>query len=98
MTDQDVASALDRLEQLLAAPLEFPNAKAVADWHASFKLALAGAERGPQWPALKLRARLLGRQLQRRQALLQEAQRRLKRDLTSFPTSRRALSAYKSLV
>jgi hypothetical protein len=97
MSDLAVFASLDDLERLLALPLEFPNAQAVADWHDGFKKAVAGAERGPRWPEALARARHLGRLLKHREALLRAAQQRLRRDLDKNTVGRRALSAYRSV-
>ena len=86
MSDLAVFESLDGLERLLALPLEFPNAQAVA-----------GAERGPRWPEALARARHLGRLLKHREALLRAAQQRLRRDLDKNTVGRRALSAYRSV-
>ncbi len=96
MTDQGVLEVLERLEPLLAAPLERPHAQAVADWHEAFKRAVAGAERGPRWPEVQARAKVLGRLLSRRMALLQAAQDALRKDLARFSSGRKALAAYRA--
>jgi hypothetical protein len=94
MTDQDVLVVLDRLEAILAAPLEHPNGQAIADWHEAFKRAVAQAERGPRWPEVQARARLLGRLLKRREALIQDAQKSLRLKLGKYSAGRVALQAY----
>jgi len=94
MTDQDVLAVLDRLESILAAPLDHPNAQAVAEWHEAFRQAVAEAERGLRWPEVKVRAKVLGVLLSRRVALLQDAQKALKGRLDRVATGRRALTAY----
>ena len=94
MSDQDVLTVLDRLERLLKAPLEHPNGPAIAQWHAEFNRAVAAAERGPRWPEVKLRARVLGIMLSRRMALLQASQKILRQKLTRNAAGRRALGAY----
>jgi hypothetical protein len=96
MTDQDVIAVLDRLESLLGAPLDRSDARAVADWHEAFKRAVAGAERGSRWPEVQARAKVLGRLLSRRMALLQAAQDALRQDLAKVASGRKALAAYRN--
>ena len=85
MTDQDVIAVLDRLESLLGAPLDRSDARAVA-----------GAERGSRWPEVQARAKVLGRLLSRRMALLQAAQDALRQDLAKVASGRKALAAYRN--
>jgi hypothetical protein len=95
MTDQEVLQVLDQLEGILSAPLELPNAKAVAEWHEAFRRAAAAAERGPRWPEVQVRAKVLGVLLSRRVALIQDAQKTLKLRLDKVATGRRAIAAYR---
>jgi hypothetical protein len=92
--DQEVARCLDRLEQLLATPLDAPNGQAFADWNTAFQAALAGAARGPEWPALRVRARILGRRLKHREVMIRAAQAQVQRDMGQIGSGRRALGAY----
>lgn len=94
MSDQDVSSAFDALEVLLAGTEENPDPQAVAAWHEGFKRALATAERGPQWPALQARGRSLGTRLDQQVAILRALQESVKQEMDSQSTGRRALSAY----
>ena len=94
MSDQEVARSLDQLEQLLATPLDVPNGQAFVDWNSAFQAALAGASRGPEWAALRVRARILGRRLKQREAMLRAAQAQLKREMGQIGSGRRALGAY----
>ena len=96
MSDQDVLAVLDRLERLLGTPLEHSDAMDLTRWQADFDQAAAAAERGPRWPEVQLRAKVLGLQLTRRMALLQASQRRLKQKLAANAAGRMALSAYQS--
>jgi hypothetical protein len=76
-------------------PLEHPNAQAIAQWHAQFNTSVASAERGPHWPDVKLRAKVLGIMLSRRVALLQTSQKTLKQQLGKNAAGHRALCAYR---
>jgi len=62
----------------------------------AIQAALAGASRGPEWAALRVRARILGRRLKQREAMLRAAQAQLKREMGQIGSGRRALSAYGS--
>jgi hypothetical protein len=96
MTDEDVLAVLDRLPPLLAVPADLPNGQAIADWHDAFKKALAASERGPRWPEVQARAKVLGVLLSRRVGLVEAAQKAVKRDLDQCLTGGRALSAYQT--
>ena len=94
MSDQDVSQAFDDLEALLDLTVEHPDPEAVAAWHASFKAALANAERGPHWPALQARGQALGAKLNQKVAILKALQTSLQQELQAQGTGRRALSGY----
>ena len=94
MSDPDVLAVLDRLERLLKTPVEHSATLDLTQWQADFDRAAATAERGPRWPEVQLRAKVLGILLSRRVALLQASQRRLKEKLAGNATGRKALSAY----
>jgi hypothetical protein len=94
MSDLEVLTALDRLERLLKTPLEHSATMDLTTWQAEFDQAAGAAERGPRWPEVLLRAKVLGVLLSRRVALLQASQRSLKQKLARNATGRKALSAY----
>jgi hypothetical protein len=94
VTDLDVSRAFDELEQLLARSAENPDPEAVAAWHATFKAALASAERGPDWPALKARGRAMEVKLNQTVGVLRGLQDAVKREIDGLGAGRRALSAY----
>lgn len=94
MSDRDVLAALDDLERLLAVPMEHAEPGAIGEWHERFRTAVAGAERGPGWPEVLVRAKLLGRLLKRREAMVVAARDSLKRNLEQKGQGRRALTAY----
>jgi len=98
MSDLDVLAALDQLERLLKTPVEHSATLDLTQWQADFDRAAAAAERGPRWPEVRLRAKILGIQLSRRVALLQTSQRSLKQRLAGFATGRKALSAYQEVL
>ena len=94
MSDQDVAQAFDALEELLAKATKDPDPEAVATWHEAFKAALASAERGPQWSALKARGRVMEVKLNQAVAVLRTLQDAVKREIDTQGAGQRALSAY----
>lgn len=96
MTDRDVLAVLDRLEPLLTGPLDRSDAQAIAGWHEAFQQAVAGAERGPGWPEVRARAKVLGTLLNRRVAMLQSAQQGLKDEMGKKAAGQRALHGYQT--
>jgi flagellar hook-associated protein FlgK len=95
MSDGRVSASLDDLETLLGTLMDDPNPEAVAAWHASFKEALAGAEKGPQWAELSARARQLGKRLDERLNQLQALRGAIRQELQAREKGRRALSGYR---
>jgi hypothetical protein len=94
LSDQDLRQAFDALEDLLAVAADHPDPERVAAWHGQFREALATAERGPQWPELKLRGQVLCARLDQRVATLKTLQESVKQEMNAQGTARRALSAY----
>jgi len=94
VSDQDVARAFDALEELLDRSTKDPDPDAVAAWHEAFKAALASADRGPLWPALKARGRAMEVRLNQTVAVLRTLQDSVKREIDAQGAGRRALSAY----
>ena len=95
MSDGRVTAALDDLERLLASLVDDPDPTRVAQWHASFKEALAGAEKGPQWPAILARAQELGLRLQTQVNHLNAIRGAVREELLARSRGSRALSGYK---
>ena len=94
MSDQDVVQVLDQLEVLLERIVAHPDGQAIADWHRTFKSAVAVADRGPEWPAILARAKSLGALLDQQMNLLQTAQKAVKWELEKGALGRRALNGY----
>jgi hypothetical protein len=94
LSDRDLSQAFDALEDLLAVAADHPDPEVVAAWHEQFKLALATAERGPLWPELKMRGKVLSARLDQRVATLKALQESVKQEMSTQGTARRALSAY----
>lgn len=95
MSDGDVAASLDSLERLLSSMTDEPDAGAVEAWHASFRLALAGAEKGPQWPLLVDRAHALAQRLDLQANRFTAIRGAIGVELQKRANGDRALSAYK---
>jgi flagellar hook-associated protein FlgK len=94
MSDARVSASLDDLDRLLGTLMDDPNPEAVAEWHASFKEALAGAEKGPQWLEISTRAKMLGSRLDERVNQLQALRGAVREELLAREKGRRALSGY----
>jgi len=96
MTDLEVLAVLDELERLLEAPVEPLETQAIAQWHDAFMGALAHAQRGPRWPEVRQRAKVLEARLNQRVARVREAQRAVKRELEQGALGQRALAGYRT--
>jgi len=94
MSDARIMTVLDDLERLLAGLTDHPDPEAVAVWHAAFKEALAGAERGPQWPGIVSRALELGRRLDQQARQLMAIRGVVRQELEARNRGQRALSGY----
>ena len=94
MSDGRVQASLDDLERLLATLVDDPDPAAVAAWHAGFKAALAGAEKGPQWAALIARAQDLGRRLDEQMRHLEAIRGAVRQELLAREKGSRALKGY----
>ena len=97
MSDATVSASLDDLERLLAALVDAPDAGAVQAWHAAFKEALAGAERGPKWPLLAARAKELNQRLDQQMRNLQAIKGAIRLELQAKERGRRALLGYRPM-
>ncbi|BDU78824.1 hypothetical protein [Mesoterricola sediminis] len=95
MSDLTVAASLDDLERLLGEVMDDPDPVAVETWHTAFKAALAGAERGPQWPGIAARARELGQRLETRTSQLRALRGAIREELLAQEKGGRALRGYK---
>ena len=98
MSDRDVVQVLDQLEVLLERIVAHPDGQAIADWHRSFKAAVAVADRGPEWPAILARAKGLGVLLDQQMNQLQAAQKAVKWELEKGALGQRALNGYRIAV
>ena len=94
MSDARVMTVLDDLEHLLAGLTDHPDPGLVATWHAAFKTAIAGAERGPQWPGIVARAHELGIRLEQQARHLQAIRGVVRQELEAKGRGRRALAGY----
>ena len=94
MSDGRIAASLDDLERLLAAMTDDPEPATIAAWHTAFKAALAGAERGSQWPAILARAQELAKRLDLKVDRLTAIRGAIRQELLARAKGSRALSAY----
>ena len=82
----------------MADPSWEPDADALARWHAGFQSALAGAEKGPDWPDLMARAKAVGLQLETRTEKFIRMRDELRAELDAFERGNRALKGYRAAV
>lgn len=94
MSDARIREALDRLEAWLADPAWGPEAVELAEWNQEYQSAVDGAERGPGWQELVVRAHALGAQLSVRMASVSREKDAVKTELDSFARGNRALKGY----
>ena len=94
MSDERISASLDDLERLLATMTDDPDPTAIATWHAAFRTALAGAERGPQWAGILARARELAGRLDLKVVRLTAIRGAIRQELLTRAKGSRALSAY----
>lgn len=94
MSDLDVLESLARMEALLAQD-PFPlDPEGLDAWQASFEEALASAEQGPHWDAIRLRAREVHHQLMHRLALMEAERDQVRAELALGAQGARALKGY----
>lgn len=93
MSDADLIPLLEEMEQRLdRGGME---GEEIAEWRARFDAALATAERGPEWPAILLRARALASRFDQEADRLVAAQERLRAEMDLQASGARALKGYK---
>ncbi|MDP1830865.1 MAG: hypothetical protein Q8K67_02315 [Geothrix sp.] len=94
MSDADVLRAVEQMEAWLREPEALPDAEALAAWNRELQSAVAGAERGPGWADLAIRARTLGKQAQGRAATLAVQRDQVRAELDAQGRGGRALKGY----
>ncbi|WP_306590690.1 hypothetical protein [Geothrix sp. 21YS21S-4] len=94
MSDRALQSLLDELEQLLQAP-DALEGDVIAAWQARFDAAVAGAERGAEWPQLVARAHALGTRLDAAAERLSQQREGIRREMQLQGQGARALKGYK---
>ena len=94
MSDERVSAVLDDLERLLAAMTDDPEPALISTWHAAFKEAIAGAERGSQWPGIVARAHDLAQRLDLKAKHLTAIRGVIRHELLKRAQGTRALSGY----
>ena len=93
MSDTELIRVLDDLERLLQGDLL--EAGAVASWREQFEVALASADRGPDWPGIVTRAHELSAKLDTRTKALSEQRDKMGKELGLQAQGARALKGYK---
>jgi hypothetical protein len=94
MSEERISASLDDLELLLGTLVDNPDPQAVAQWHAGFRKALEGAEKGPQWPAIQARAQELGKRLDLQVNHLNAIRGAVRQELLARSKGSRALRGY----
>lgn len=97
MSDQDVLLAVTEMEDWLARGTLVDDPGLVEQWHRQFLAALASAERGPGWPALRERIQALAARLDQQISALETRKETLSQELQGQALGRRALKAYKPM-
>ncbi len=93
MSDQEVAQALDALEELLRSkPL---RAEMIRAWRQDFDKAMAAAERGKGWSALEARIHELPGKLEAAAQALSVEQEGLRKQMLLQAQGARALKGYR---
>ncbi|OGQ57701.1 MAG: hypothetical protein A3J24_04690 [Deltaproteobacteria bacterium RIFCSPLOWO2_02_FULL_53_8] len=94
MSNAKIREALDRMEGWLSVPSREMDIAELTEWNETYLSAVAGAERGPEWPDLVVRAHALGERLNARMASVIRERDALKTELESFARGNRALKGY----
>lgn len=97
MSDQDVLLAVKEMEAWLARGALLDDPGLVEQWHKKFLAALAGAERGADWPAILERVHALATRLDQQVSALESRKESLRKELQGQAVGRRALKAYKPM-
>lgn len=93
MSDLEVVSALDAMEQLLLG--DFMEPELIIAWRQRFDAAVATAERGAGWPGIAARARELSGRLDTATKILSAQRDELRKELDLQAQGTRALKGYK---
>lgn len=96
MSDAKIREALDRMDAWLSDPSREIDIAELTEWNEAYVLAVEGAERGPEWPILVVRAHALGERLNDRLAPLIRERDALRVELTAFAQGNRALKGYET--
>lgn len=94
MSDAKVRAAIEQMEVWLGEPSWDPTPEELALWHASFKTAMAEAEKGAGWPELIARAHAAGKLLEARSDAVAAERDRIRKELESQDRGSRALKGY----
>lgn len=93
MSDLDLVTLLDAMDQLLRESL--PEPEAILAWRERFDAALLTAERGPGWAGIVARAHALAQKLDLTAKDLSEQRDQLRKELNLQAQGARALKGYK---
>lgn len=94
MTNGQVIALLDQMEAWLEDPTWEPETEPLAEWTDRFNAALAAADRGQGWEAVRERCHSIRRRLEQRLKTVMEARDLLRTELESQDRGARALKGY----
>jgi len=98
MNDGGLRASLEQMEVWVADPSWEPDPKLLARWDTDFQVALARAERGPDWQDLMARAHAAGRQLEGRTLKFAQLRDQVKAELDAQERGNRALMGYRASI
>jgi hypothetical protein len=94
MNNLRVRAAIDQMEAWIGDPAWEPDPQDLEAWNSQYQQALAGAEKGEEWPALVARAQHLGPRLEARLRDLIQRRNEIKAELDAQERGNRALAGY----
>jgi len=94
LSDRRLLDSIEAMEHRLEGDPLALDAEALQAWNREFHEAVAGAERGPDWPATVARAQALALRVQTTLEALIREQVALKAELANQTVGKRALRAY----
>lgn len=95
MSDAEVLRVIEEMETQIHAESFSMDPGAIQDWQRRFQVAVASAERGPEWPGIVQKAQLIQGALERTLAQVIAKRDDIKREMETQAKGNRALNAYR---